>query len=517
MKKGGKGDFFLAKCNILPWLCVIYNKVMIRRLFLFLIVGVAMLVACSDDDTFSTNSGDRLSFAVDTLSFDTIFSSVPTSTQSFWVHNNSGDGLRISRVSLEHGNQRGFRVNVDGNYLDNTAGSLAQNIEVRKGDSIRVFVELTTVVNGNEEPTLVEDNLVFRLESGVEQKVNLRAFSWDALSIDSLAITSDTTIASTKPILIGKGITVAEGATLTINAPTKLYFHAGKGIEVFGQLIVEGTPDNNVVMRGDRTDRMFDYLPYDRVSGQWGGIAIRESSNGNVVRYADIHSGSYGIVCDSAALDTISPRLTVDCSTIHNVSGNGVEANNAYVKITNSQISNAAGDCVAIHGGKAEIIYCTLAQFYPFTGGRGVALSFSNSINGNPTPLYILECTNTIVTGYSSDEFMGSDISLTGDTTNGGESNEEIPFNYIFTNSIIRTPTITDEEALAKFPRSIFEQADSTEATSQFVGIDEDNLIYDFHLDSAATARKKALPLEVYPYDRNNVLRGEEPNIGCFE
>lgn len=471
-------------------------------------IVAAMLVACSDNDTFSTNSGDRLTFGVDTLSFDTIFSGVPTSTQNFWVRNNSGDGLRISRISLEHGNQRGFRVNVDGNYLDNSAGSLTQNIEVRKGDSIRVFVELTTTLNGNDEPTLVEDNLVFSLESGAVQKVNLRAFSWDALKIDSLAITADTTISSTKPILISKGITINEGATLTINAPTKLYFRAGKGIEVLGRLIVEGTPENNVMMRGDRTDRMFDYLPYDRVSGQWGGITIRESSSGNIIKYADIHSGTYGIVCDSAALDTISPRLTVDCSTIHNVSGNGVESNNAYLKLTNCQISNAAGDCVAIRGGKAEIIYCTLAQFYPFAGGRGVGLSFSNSINGNPIPLYILECTNTIVTGYSSDEFIGSDIS---------SETEQVPFNYIFRNSIIRTPTITDEEALAKFPSSIFELADSTEAQSQFVGIDEDNLIYDFHLDSASTARNKALPLSEYPYDRNHALRSEEPSIGCFE
>lgn len=481
---------------------------MIRQIRLYIIVVAAMLVACSDNDTFSTNSGDTLRFATDTLSLDTIFSGEPTSTRNFWVYNNSGDGLRISRVSLEHGNQRGFRVNVDGTYLDNLAGSLAQNIEVRKGDSIRVFVELTTTMNGNDEPTLVEDNLVFKLESGVEQKVNLRAYSWDALSIDSLAVNADTTIASTKPILIRRGITVAEGATLTLNAPTQLYFRAGKGIDVYGKLIVEGTPDNNVLMRGDRTDRMFDYLPYDRVSGQWGGITIKETSAGNIVRYADIHSGSFGIVCDSAALDTISPRLTVDCSTIHNVSGNGIESNNAYLKVSNSQVSNAAGDCIAIHGGKSEIIYSTLAQFYPFTGGRGVALSFDNTINGNPVPLYNMSCVNTIVTGYSSDEFLGNDIST---------EDESVPFVYSFTNSIIRTPAITDENVLTLFPNSIFELADSTEAKSQFVGIDDDNLIYDFRLDSAATARGKALPLADYPYDRNNAVRGEAPSIGCYE
>lgn len=482
---------------------------MIRRTFLYLIVAMAMLAACSDNDTFSTNSGDKLSFELDTLSLDTIFSGEPSSTHDFWVFNNCGDGLRISRVALEHGNQRGYRVNVDGTYLDNTAGSLAQNLEVRKGDSIRVFVELTAVANGNDYPTLVEDNLVFTLESGVEQKVNLRAFAWDALSMDSLVVNADTIISSAKPILVRRGITVAEGATLTINAPTSLYFRAGSGIDVYGTLVIEGTPENNVVLRGDRTDRMFDYLPYDRVSGQWGGISIRQTSkSGNIVKHADIHSGSFGIACDSTALDTISPRLTVDCSTIHNVSGNGIEANNSYVKISNSQISNAAGDCIIIRGGKAEIVYSTLAQFYPFTGGRGVALSFANTINGFATPLYKMECVNTIVTGYSSDEFIGSDISA---------ENDSVPFVYSFVNSIIRTPAITDESALTHFPNTIFELADSTEAKSQFVGIDDENLIYDFRLDSTATARGKALPLPEYPYDRNHALRGETPSIGCYE
>lgn len=480
-----------------------------RRIYLLsIVVAVAMLVACSDNDTFSTNSGDKLSFAIDTLSLDTIFSGEPTSTHNFWVHNNSGDGIRISRVALEHGNQRGFRVNVDGTYLDNSAGSLAQNIEVRKGDSIRVFVELTSTTNGNSEPTLVEDNLIFTLESGTQQQVNLRAYSWDALSIDSLVVKADTTISSSKPILIRKGITIAEGATLTLSAPTQLYFRAGRGIDVYGKLNVEGTPENNVLMRGDRTDRMFDYLPYDRVSGQWGGITIKESSKGNIIRYADIHSGSYGIVCDSAALDTISPRLTVDCSVIHNVSGNGVEANNAYVRLINSQISNAAGDCVAIRGGLAEITYCTLAQFYPFTGGRGVALSFNNSINGNPVPLRYLVCTNSIVTGYSADEFIGDNIST--------EENS-VTFNFLFTNSLIRTPAITDEVMLTHFPNSVFELADSTEAKSQFALVDEDNLVYNFRLDSAATARNKALPLSAYPFDRNHALRGETPSMGCYE
>ena len=114
-----------------------------KRLFYILLSVTAIISSCSDDDSFSTSRGDLLSFSCDTLSLDTLFSTVPTRTYGFWVYNNSSDGLRVSQVRLDHGNQTGFRVNVDGLYLDNSTGSQATNIEVRKGDSIRVFVELT--------------------------------------------------------------------------------------------------------------------------------------------------------------------------------------------------------------------------------------------------------------------------------------------------------------------------------------------------------------------------------------
>lgn len=75
---------------------------------------------------------------------DTIFSTVGSRTYDFWVYNRSRDGVRLKSVRLRKGNQTGFRVNVDGSYLDNTFGSVVNNLEVRKDDSIRVFVELTS-------------------------------------------------------------------------------------------------------------------------------------------------------------------------------------------------------------------------------------------------------------------------------------------------------------------------------------------------------------------------------------
>ena len=193
---------------------------MIRRLFFFVLAIGSLLTACSDDDTFSTSRSNILSFSADTVRMDTLFSTVPSATYGFWVHNNSGDGIRIQTARLERGGQSGFRVNVDGSFLD----PVATNFEVRKGDSLRVFVEVTTPENGTEGPQLVEDNLLLTLESGVVQKINLRTWSWDAEKVNALRIKKDTTIESSRPIVVYDSIVVDSGAVLTLRN-TQLYFH----------------------------------------------------------------------------------------------------------------------------------------------------------------------------------------------------------------------------------------------------------------------------------------------------
>ena len=90
---------------------------MMKRIFPY-ILAIAAIIACADED-FSTSSGDRLSFPVDTLLMDTVFSQVGSSTYSVWGYNNGDKALRLTSVKLKSGNQTGFRVNVDGEYLDN--------------------------------------------------------------------------------------------------------------------------------------------------------------------------------------------------------------------------------------------------------------------------------------------------------------------------------------------------------------------------------------------------------------
>lgn len=481
-------------------------------IFGFLLAGLLLAGSCSDDDTFTTSASALLTFERDTLTLDTVFSTVESSTYNFLVYNKNSSGLRLSQVRLEKGNQTGFRVNVDGSYLDNQTGSQVQGLELRGGDSLRVFVELTSAYNGADEPELVEDNLVFSLESGAEQEVCLRAWSWDAILLDSMIISGDSTISSQKPIVVRGGIRVDSAAVLYILAPTKMYFSSGAGIDVHGTLVAEGEAGEDVVFRSDRLDHMFDYLPYDRLSGMWRGIRLFPSSTQTTLTYADIHGSEYGIQCDSAAYDGEKAKFVLTNVSIHNCKGNGITAINSMFQLVNCQVSNTLGDCLAIYGGYANIVYCTLAQFYPFSSERGVALRFTNELGGTAMPLRALNCINSIITGYADDEVMGSQ----------GSADSTAAYSYQFYNTIIRTPEITDSAQLeGMFYDVVFEEpGDSIEGAGHFMLVDADQQQYDFRLDSLSTARGLGIQTlgEVFTTtDRLGRERGERPDAGCYQ
>lgn len=457
--------------------------------------------ACADDDSFSSSPSHLLTFSQDTIRLDTVFSKVPTATKSFWVYNRSGDGIRCKNIRLANGNQTGFRVNVDGSYLGATSGYQLNDLEIRKNDSIRVFVELTSPANNQEKPTLLQDDLVFALESGTQQKVNLRAFTWDAEMHTDWVISENTTINSTVPIIIYGGMTVNEGVTLTITGDTKLYFHADAALDVYGQLVIQGTSDKNVVLRGDRIDNMFDYLPYDHVSGQWQGIHFYEKSYDNELNYVDIHGARDAIVCDSSDVSRL--KLALYNSVIHNNEGHGLKSVNSVVDVRNCQITNALGDCVNICGGVCMLQHCTIGQFYRFSANRGVALRFGNFNANGIYPLYDFQCLNTLVTGYADDVIMG-------------EADETAPYTYKFDHCVLRTPAIEDELRAIGIRWETTEDADSA-GVKHFALIDEENILYDFRLDSVSIAIGKANKEYVMEYDRLGVKRDDEPDVGCYE
>ena len=334
----------------------------------------------------------------------------------------------------------------------------------------------------------------------MEQKVNLKAYAWDANLLTAPTISEDATWTGEKPIVIRGPLTISEGATLTLTPGTTLYFHENTGVDVYGRLVSQGMPGQEVVLRGDRLDRMFDYLPYDLTPGLWQGIRFHEESYDNLLEFTDLHSAFTGISCDSA--DVSRQKLTLRQSTIHNCQGEGLRATHCKVTLENCQLSNTLSHCAAFLGGDIDINGCTLAQFYPFDIDRGAALFFSSAEH----PLQSLLCRNSLVTGYGEDVMTG---------TRGTEENA---FNYRFENCVIRTPQISEEEA-SHFTDVEFEDVTDTTryGEKQFLRIDTELLRYDFHLSEVSTAIGKANPATAPLTDRDGKARDGAPDIGCYE
>ncbi|MDO5447680.1 MAG: right-handed parallel beta-helix repeat-containing protein, partial [Prevotellaceae bacterium] len=377
--------------------------------YLLSTIFTATIVGCEDNDSCELNKSNLLTFESDTITLDTVFTKTSSSTKSFWVFNDSESGIRLSNVRLQSGNQSGFRVNVDGTALVASTGYQTSDIEIRKGDSIRVFVEVLPPKNATPDFTKLEDKLIFTHESGNVQAITLTATSINAEKMTDVVITQDTQLGGETPIVIFGSITVKEAATLTIKPGTTLYFHDSAGIDVYGKLIANGTQDKFITLRGDRLDRMFPYLPYNNLSGQWKGIHFYESSYDNEISFADIHSAYDAIVCDSS--DTKKGKLMMQNTIVHNSEGYGVKLTNCAVGFFNCQFTNALSNCIYVCGGDVTINNCTIAQFYALNSS-GYALLFTNTNEGISYPLTNMTVYNSIITGLKDDEILGSGDTL---------------------------------------------------------------------------------------------------------
>lgn len=493
-----KGDIFCCLCNKSAMLSLLTRMRKIGRLIYILgILFATSLVSCVDDESFSSSEVCLLTFSKDTIEMDTLFSHVPSVTRSFWIYNHSDANLKFS-VKLKDGNQSGFRVNVDGIDLVRN-GFQFDGIEVRKNDSVRAYVELTAFQGGKKTPRKVSDALEFTLNGGKKQKVILNAWSWDAILLHSLNVNRDTILSSESPVVVYGGIHVAPGATLTIGAGERLFFHENAALTVEGTLRIEGNKEHRVTLRGDRLDCLFIDLSYDDTPGRWRGIRFSKDSYGNNINYADIHGAYDGIVCDTSAQRV--DKLVLDHSIIHNCQGYGLELHHSQINVQNCQITNAQNDCVMVDGGYVTFNNCTLAQFYPFSARRGAALHLIARKSD-----WRLSVKNSIITGYGDDELKGE----------VGEDSTK--WNYYFEDCMIRTPQVETSDS-SHFVHVYYEDVKDTiqYGEKHFVNIDTKHFKYDFHLAKTSAAIGKGNRETSLPTDCTGRVRDEEPDLGCFE
>ena len=472
---------------------------------------VAMGVSgCVDRMEFSTDPSHRLSFSADTIAFDTLFTDVSSATQAFLIRNRNKENLSIAHAVVAGGEDSPYRVNIDG-----LAGAAFSDLVIRGGDSMYVFVEVTIDPRGQDEPFEVLDSLQFTLESGVTQQVIFIASGQDATVLRGEVVDVDTRFTAQRPYLIYDSLRVEEGSTLYLEPGTRLFFADKVEMKVYGRVEAVGTADSLVVFRGARTDRMFDYLPYDRLSAQWGGITLYESSSENVFEYCDIHSGTYGLRAKSAGME--ENKMVMLNSQIHNVDEDALQLTLCRASFSNSLFTNAGGHCVNILGGQMDFLHCTMANFFPWKSERGEAVSIANYVEEENRlyPLLGVNFANSIVTG-SKDKELTSVVVAKTDTVDWSESAR-----YFFAHSVINSWQDAREPDTLHFAHIVWEHKDSTAyGRGNFRTIDHGNFIYDFHLDSLSVARGIGSDeyLELLPCDKDGGLRQTGAiDAGCYQ
>jgi len=136
-------------------------------IILFIIVTISY--SCRKDDV-TTDSSAKLDFSNDSVIFDTVFTTIGSTTKRLQIYNRNSDKVIISSISLAKGNNSQFRLNVDG-----VPGNVHQDIEIEGNDSLFIFVEVTVDPNNTLTPFIVEEKINF-VTNGNDQSVLLVAW-----------------------------------------------------------------------------------------------------------------------------------------------------------------------------------------------------------------------------------------------------------------------------------------------------------------------------------------------------
>lgn len=384
---------------------------MMKQTLLYLLTLLAALPACIEDD-FTNSPSDQPQCSVDTLRLGTIFTAEPTPTYSFKIYNHNNKALNISRIAIRDDSDMLFRLNVDG-----VAGREFDNVEIRSRDSIFVFVEATLPDLGSTSPTLYERHLDISA-NGVTSTVVITATGLDATRLAGLVLDTDTRFDASKPYIVYDSLLVAEGATLTLAPGTRLHFHDKAFMQVDGTLKALGTPEANVEMIGDRFGQVVGRVDYEIMSGQWEGVLFSSTSRDNRLEYTSIRNTVWGVVVDSVPSAPEQPALRLINCQLRNSKDYALLSSFSSVEALGCEFAEAASGVVALQGGTASFVSCTIANYYLFSVLGGPSLQFyhatpDDAIEGCDLPLLSATIDNCIIYGN------GTDLSH-GDLTDSG-------------------------------------------------------------------------------------------------
>ncbi|WP_106914416.1 hypothetical protein [Chryseobacterium aurantiacum] len=321
-------------------------KLLLAFSFWMLLVAVS----CNKDDITFDAPSQELRFSRDTVFCDTVYHQVRSETYVVKVYNNEDKDILIPRVNLEKGAASLYRINVDGK-----PGYDFKDVPLRKKDSLYIYVEIAPQATGPE--AIAEDKVLFSGPTG-QQHVTLFSVVQDAeffiqTPTNPNIISSSTTWTNNKAKIIYGDLSLASNVTLDIDPGTKVYFHKNSGMKVSSNAVlnINGTKDNQVILRGDRNDPY-----YDTISKNWNSIRMEANSILNM-NHARLFGGTRG-------LEMKQTNASITNSFIHTFFEYGIYAVNSKVNANNLVMNNCGLSCIGIFkGGNHNYTHATIANY----------------------------------------------------------------------------------------------------------------------------------------------------------
>lgn len=396
-------------------------KIVLFCLFVFFVSNFS---SCKKDK-FIKDAGAKLEFSQDSVLFDTVFTTIGSSTQNIRVRNKHNQKIRISSLQLQGGSGSQFIINVDG-----AKGTSFSNLEIAANDSMYIFIQVNVNPTNINSPLIISDALNF-VVNGNEQKIVLEAWGQDAYyhrpdsairfkdgsyfpySVANAVPNSYNLVGdefvwkNDKPHVVYGYFVVDEGQKLKIPEGTKIYMNYKSGIWVYagGQIQVLGKKDKEVVFQGARREKDYADEP-----GQWDRIWINEGSNENIIDYAIIKNAYIGIQCEFIGEDSILAKkgqLNLTNTKIQNMSMWGLYCLYYRVLAGNNVISNCQEHSLNILlGGAYYFAHCTFANYWAKDKPRDKSTVNINNYSTKQTLPLNLHIGNCIIDGRLENELI---------------------------------------------------------------------------------------------------------------
>lgn len=251
------------------------------------------------------------------------------------------------------------------------------------------------------------------------------------------AITSDTTWTEAASPYVVSGISIASGATLTLEAGVIVKMNYSSSFDVNGALIANGTADNKVYFTSIADDSVAgdtngDGSASSPQAGYWLHIIFNPGSKGElagtVIRYGgDYHSYQYSLAgvynlggdvaitgsefSNNAAygIRQVSGTTTINFSDFHS-QGIGVKQDGGVVEITNSKLHDNLNEAIQANFGSITLInnnFYNNGQSAGIINGRVHFTNSQNSASGNHINAFD-------ISGIDHDQFLSADLPYIG-------------------------------------------------------------------------------------------------------